>query len=140
MYCGTRISEVRKRTAGDFDLEEGTLKITDAKNKSSERVVPLPPVVLNRLKSGFDFKWASYATINKKLQTINSKLSSHSFRHGLTALGRDLQANEFAVEAMLGHRLSVSEQANTYGGRYGHKAMRKAVAPIWEQLDEWLGY
>lgn len=138
VYCGTRISEVRKRTAEDFDLEQGTMKITDAKNKSSERTIPLPPVVLNRLNSGFDYSWASYATINKKIQTINSALSSHSFRHGLTKLGRELQANEFAVEAMLGHRLSGSEQANTYGGKYGHKAMRKAVEPIWEQLNEWV--
>ena len=52
--------------------------------------------------------------------------------------GRDLQTNEIAVEALLGHRLSHLEMANRYGGQYGAEAMRQAIQPIWEQLDQWI--
>ncbi|WP_041426707.1 hypothetical protein [Synechococcus sp. CC9311] len=131
---------MRRRKAEDFDLDEGTMEVVveTAKNKASERTIPLPPVVLDLLRD-FDFVWGSAAHINKQIQTINPDLSSHSFRHGLTKLGRDLQSNEIAIEAMLGHRLSHSDMANRHGGKYGAEAMRKAVAPAWEQLDEWVG-
>ena len=121
-YCGTRISEVRKRTAADFDLEEGTMTVAvgTGKNRSSERTIPLPAVIVEMLK-GFNYQWGSAAHINRQLQTINPAISSHSFRHGLTKLGRDTQSNEIAVEALLGHRLSHSEMANRYGGKYGPK-------------------
>lgn len=139
-YTGCRISEVRKRKAEDFDLEAGTMEVVvgTAKNKASERVIPLPPVVVDLLR-GFDYRWPTEPYINDQIRTINPELSSHSFRHGLTKLGRDLQSNEIAIEAMLGHRLSHSDMANRYGGKYGAEAMRKAVAPVWEQLDEWVG-
>ena len=140
-YTGCRISEVRRRKAEDFDLDEGTMEVVagTAKNKVSERTIPLPPFVVDLLKD-FDFVWGSAAHINKQIQTINPDLLSHSFRHGLTKLGRDLQSNEIAIEAMLGHRLSHSEMTNRYGGKYGAEAMRKAVDPVWEQLDEWVGF
>ena len=77
-----------------------------AKNKASERTIPLPSAVIDLLRD-FDFKWGSAAHINKQIQTFNPSLSSHSFRHGLTKLGRDVQANEIAIEALLGHRLSL---------------------------------
>ena len=107
-YTGCRISEVRKRKQEDFDLDAGTMEVVvgTAKNKASERTIPLPSVVIDLLRD-FDFKWGSAAHINKQIQTVNPSLSSHSFRHGLTKLGRDVQANEIAIEALLGHRLSL---------------------------------
>ena len=138
-YCGTRISEVLKRQAEDFDLSKGTMEVAvgTAKNKASERTIPLPPQIVEMLK-GFDFAWGSQATINKWLKTVNSEVTSHSFRHGLTKLARDEHADQIGLEAMLGHVLSHSHMANMYGGKYGHEAMRKAVEPVWRQLDEWM--
>lgn len=139
-YCGTRISEVKLRNRADFDLVNGTMEVVvgTAKNKSSERTIPLPPAVLDLLQD-FDFNWSTPQYINKKIKSINPNLSSHSFRHGLTKLSRDLQAGEIAIEALQGHRLTHSEQANRYGGKYGAEAMRKAVKPVWDKLDEWIG-
>ncbi len=139
-YTGCWIFEVRRRKAEDFDLDEGTMEVVvgTAKNKASERTIPLPPVVVDLLED-FDIVWGSAPHINKQIQTINPNLSSHSFRHGLTKLGRDLQSNEITIEAMLGHSVSHLEMANRYGGKYGEEAMRKAIAPAWEQLDEWVG-
>ena len=52
VYCGTRISEVRKRKREDFNLELGTMQIAlgTAKNKASVRTIPLPPKVVELLK------------------------------------------------------------------------------------------
>ena len=52
VYCGTRISEVRKRKREDFDLVLGTMQIAlgTAKNKASVRTIPLPPKVVELLK------------------------------------------------------------------------------------------
>ena len=44
VYCGTRISEVRKRKREDFDLERCTMQVAlgTAKNKASPNFLPLP--------------------------------------------------------------------------------------------------
>lgn len=129
-YCGTRISEVIKRKREDFDLEEGTMQIYLAKNKSCERTIPLPTRVVELMRK-FDFDgWGSTAHINKSLKQVNPELSSHSFRHGLTNLGRDLQIHPDPIEAMLGH--SLGGQKSTYGDGYSPEALKTAVAPAWQ--------
>ena len=91
VYCGTRISEVRNRRRGDFDLERGTMQVAVgiAKNKSSVRTIPLPPKVLKLLnQSPFEKGWGTASQINIRLRSINPELTTHSFRHGITDLGR----------------------------------------------------
>ena len=63
-----------KRKREDFDLEAGTMQISLAKNKSSERTIPLPPRVVELLRK-FDFNgWGSKAHINKRLKQVNPEL------------------------------------------------------------------
>ena len=140
-YCGTRISEVRGRKLEDFDLEAGTMQVAvgTAKNRVSERTIPLPPQVVELLKK-FDFEkgWGSADYINRRLKTINPELTTHSFRHGITDLGRNNKVDPAHVEAMLGHRLSVSQMSNTYGQGYDPETLRQEILPVWEQLNSWI--
>lgn len=134
IYCGCRINEVMTSKRENYDLEQGLMTITDAKNQASERTIPIPPGVCKRLKE-FDFGWGSNAATNNRLKKINPELTSHSFRHGFTQFGRELKVDPTTVEAMLGHRLSISDMANVYGDGYSPETLREAIQPIWDWLD-----
>ena len=141
VYCGTRISEVRNRKREDFDLELGTMQVAvgTANKKSSVRTIPLPPKVLELLKQfPFDKGWGTASQINIRLKSINPELTTHSFRHGLTDLGRSNQVDPAHIEALLGHRLSISQMSNVYGQGYDPEVLRKAMSPIWQKIDSWL--
>ena len=141
VYCGTRISEVRNRKREDFDLELGTMQVAvgTAKNKSSVRTIPLPPKVLELLEQfPFEKGWGTASQINIRLKSINPELTTHSFRHGLTDLGRSNQVDPAHIEALLGHRLSISQKSNVYGQGYDPEVLRNAMAPLWKKIDSWL--
>ena len=142
-YTGTRISEIKRRGAKDFDLDACTFTIKHefkaqkaTKNKHSNRVIPLPVWLCEELKN-FDFQWPSNTIINRKLQRVNKDLSSHSFRHGLIRINRDLGGSEDVLEAFVGHALDGMK--STYGDGYGVDRFKTAITPIWCQLDEWMG-
>ena len=141
VYCVTRISEVRKRKREDFDLERGTMQVAlcTAKNKASVRTIPLPPKVVELLKQ-FPIKkgWGTASQINLRLKSLNPELTTHSFRHGITDLGRSNHVDPAHVEALLGHRLSISQMSNVYGKGYDPEVLRSALRPVWEQIDSWL--
>ena len=135
-YTGTRISEYLRRGADAFDLEAGTITIEGkVKNKSSERTLPLPAFLVEELK-GFDFKWNDRSTINSKIKLVNETLSSHSFRHGLVRLGREVGAAADPIEAFCGHKLKGMKAV--YGDGFSVEAFREAVNPLWTQLDQWV--
>ena len=66
------------------------------------------------------------------------ELTTHSFRHGITDLGRRNNVDPAHIEALLGHRLSVSQMSNVYGQGYDPEVLRKALSTIWRQIDSWL--
>jgi integrase len=141
VYCGTRISEVRNRRREDFDLERGTMQVAvgTAKNKASVRTIPLPPKVLELLKQfPFEKGWGTASQINIRLKSINPELTTHSFRHGITDLGRSNQVDPAHIEALLGHRLSISQMSNVYGQGYDPEVLRKALSSVWKKIDSWL--
>ena len=141
VYCGTRISEVRKRKREDFDLERGTMQVAlgTAKNKASVRTIPLPPKVVELLKQfPFEKGWGTASQLNIRLKNLNPELTTHSFRHGITDLGRSKQVDPAHIEALLGHRLSISQMSNVYGHGYDPEVLRNALTPVWKQIDSWL--
>ena len=141
VYCGTRISEVRNRKREDFDLEVGTMQVAvgTAKNKASVRTIPLPSNVVELLKQfPFEKGWGTASQINLRLKSLNPELTTHSFRHGITDLGRSNQVDPAHIEALLGHRLSISQMSNVYGQGYDPEALRKLLTPVWRQIDSWL--
>jgi integrase len=141
VYCGTRISEVRNRKREDFNLEFGTMQVAvgTAKNKASVRTIPLPPKVVELLKEfPFENGWGTASQINIRLKSLNPELTTHSFRHGITDLGRSNQVDPAHIEALLGHRLSISQMSNVYGQGYDPEALRRALTSVWKQIDSWL--
>ena len=42
------------------------------------------------------------------------------------------------IEALLGHRLSISQMSNVYGQGYDPEVLRRALASVWKQIDSWL--
>ena len=141
VYCGTRISEVRNRKREDFNLELGTMQVAvgTAKNKASVRTIPLPPKVVELLKQfPFEKGWGTASQLNIRLKSLNPGLTTHSFRHGITDLGRSHQVDPAHIEALLGHRLSISQMSNVYGHGYDPEVLRNALTPVWKQIDSWL--
>ena len=137
VYCGTRISEVRNRKREDFNLEFGTMQVAvgTAKNKASVRTIPLPPNVVELLKQfPFENGWGTASQINIRLRSLNPELTTHSFRHGITDLGRSNQVDPAHIEALLGHRLSISQMSNVYGQGYDPEVLRRALASVGNRL------
>ncbi len=138
VYLGTRISELRRRKPEDFDLENCTMQVVEgtAKNKHSVRTVPIPQFLADEIADGFEFDWPVTNTVNNKTKSLNEQLTTHSFRHGLIRLGRDLKLEPDPIEAAVGHSLGTMK--DRYGDGYSTDALRAAMTPIWEQLDQWL--
>ena len=110
-----------------------------AKNKASVRTIPLPPKVVELLKQfPFEKGWGTASQINLRLKSLNPDLTSHSFRHGITDLGRSNHVDPAHIEALLGHRLSISQMSNVYGQGYDPEVLRSALKPVWKQIDLWL--
>ena len=147
VFLGTRISELQRRRPEDFDLDARTMSVVRddkkgqrVKNRHSIRTIPLP-VWLCKEMEAWDYKVpASGETINKRLRTVNPQLTSHSFRHGLIRLNRDLGGEPMVIEAVTGHRIKTggSDMSSEYGDGFSVDSMRTALEPIWKQLEAWI--
>jgi len=42
------------------------------------------------------------------------------------------------IEALLGHRLSISQMSNVYGQGYDPEVLRRVLTPVWKKIDSWL--
>lgn len=105
------------------------------KNKHSIRVIPLSQFLVEELKD-FDFKWHTVDPINRKVKRINKELSTHSFRHGMIRVNRDLGDDADAMEVYTGRRLA--RMKATYGDGYSVERLREVAAPCWKQIQTWL--
>ena len=115
------------------------IELGTAKNKASVRTIPLPSNVVELLEQfSFEKGWGTASQINLRLKSLNPDLTTHSFRHGITDLGRSNQVDPAHIEALLGHRLSISQMSNVYGQRYDPNVLRRALTPVWNQIDSWL--
>ena len=110
-----------------------------AKNKASVRTIPLPPNVVELLRQfPLENGWGTASQINIRLKSLNPELTTHSFRHGITDLGRSNRVDPAHIEALLGHRLSISQMSNVYGQGYDPEALRRALSSVWKQIDSWM--
>ena len=107
--------------------------------KRQVRTIPLPPKVVELLEQfPFENGWGTASQINIRLRSLNPELTTHSFRHGITDLGRSNQVDPAHIEALLGHRLSISQMSNVYGQGNDPEVLRRALASVWKQIDSWL--
>ena len=119
MYSGLRINELLKRPRNDCNLEEGWIYISDAKNKSSVRYVPIHskivPLIQNFYKiesewlvctpSGKRVWYQDYN--NKRIPSINAHLEfnhrSHDARHTFATLGHMHDLDDLTLKKIMGH-------------------------------------
>ena len=83
---------------------------------------------------------ASGETLNKRTRTVNPELTTHSFRHGLIRLNRELGGEPMVIEAATGHKIKTggSDMSSVYGDGFSVDAMRTAMEPLWHQLEAWM--
>ena len=86
----------------------------------------------------FEKGWGIASQVNIRLKNINHELTTHSFRHGMTDLGRSNHVDLAHIEALLGHRLSISQMSNVYGQGYDPEVLRTELTPVRKQIDSWL--
>ena len=73
-----------------------------AKNKASVRTIPLPPKVVELLKQfPFEKGWGTASQINLRLKSLNPELTTQSFRHGITDLGRSNHVDPAHIEGFI---------------------------------------
>ena len=146
-YLDTRISELKRRKRENFELESGDMFITHkpeescgVKNRHSVRETPLPSRLFEELKD-WSWKWPFNETVNKRTKSINPELTTHSFRHVLIRIKRDLGGEPMVIEAFTGHKIGRtqrSEMSETYCDGFSPESKVPAIKPIWEQLDSWI--
>ena len=153
-YTGIRIGELEALTVGDIDQNAGTLRInktyhlingkgiiTSPKTEKSNRVIILPPFLLNCIKRHiarlyaadsstrlFTPSHSSYARqMENHTQAANVKrIRLHDLRHSHASLLIELGFSALLVSERLGHE-SVSTTLNIYSHLFPSKQTEVAV-------------
>lgn len=156
-YCGLRRGELRGLTWEEINFEDKTLRvknnvvshiegkkfiITTPKTKTSNRVIPMPDVLVNDLKAvyenakkyhSFNKKWFVFGDVepisNGKIRTHKVKncndsgvkeIRIHDFRHSCASLLINNGASINMVAKYLGHT-KIDETLNTYSHLFKNK-------------------
>lgn len=119
IYSGLRINELLARPRSDCDLKEGWIYISDAKNKSSIRYVPIHSKIMPLIQyfyqiksdwivctpSGYRVWYPDYNS--KRMPSINSHLEfdhkPHDTRHTFATLGHRYNLDELTLKKIMGH-------------------------------------
>lgn len=113
-FTGLRIGELLSRKPEDLEVQWLQIREREGwrpKTITSIRQVPLP---LQLAEMGLPQKWPSLASISKATKQVNRQLTNHSWRHGFKTMGRLGQADEIAIEVLMGHGVG-SQMQRTYG-------------------------
>lgn len=156
-YCGLRRGELKGLTWEDIDFEDKTLRVnknvvsyiegkkfrvTTPKTKSSNRILPMPDILVNDLKQvyenfkkyqNFNKKWFVFGGVepisNGKIRTHKisncnkakiREIRIHDFRHSCASLLINSGANINMVAKYLGHT-KIDETLNTYSHLFKNK-------------------
>ena len=71
-------------------------------------------------------------------QTGQPRAHTHSFRHGIVRLNRDLCGGLLRMESYVGHKVRQSAMFEVYGSGFDPESFLPVLTPIWQQLDEWI--
>ena len=143
-YCGTRVSEIVRRQPEDWNLDASpeygtvTIPLHKGKNRTSARTVLIPPFLVKELKAyGFQ-GWPTGGGVNVSTKKVDESLTTHSFRHGIVRLNRDLGGDLLRMESYVGHKVRQSAMFEVYGSGFDPDSFLPVLTPIWQQLDEWI--
>lgn len=123
LYQGMRITELRELPFENVDLAAGTIRITEAKNKQSLRIIPIHEVVKplvqrvceialeNPGRKLFDFSKHQYEYFAKNILNHNPYDTRHTFATKAT----NLNVKKVYIQKIMGHKPdSVLEQFYTH--------------------------
>lgn len=119
IYSGLRINELLMRPRADCNLDEGWIYVSNAKNKSSIRYVPIHNKIKPLLQSflainsdqlvctpsGKSVWYQGYSS--RRLPAINERLGSkhrpHDTRHTFATLGHRYKLDDLTLKKIMGH-------------------------------------
>lgn len=108
LYTGCRSKEILANSTL-FDLEDETIQIQEAKNKTSVRTIPIHPKIKDAIKRYVDSPRPTY----RQLYDYTKKLgfTPHDCRHTFTTRCHECGLNDLVVQKLLGHAPETITQA-----------------------------
>lgn len=108
LYTGLRTKELRTLSADDIDLDNMTINIRQAKNKSSVRIIPIHTHAdtLFRLykENGIGFYGKTHNGFNKAIRThFKVPHHAHDTRHTFATRMRECGCDPLVLQKILGH-------------------------------------
>lgn len=119
IYSGMRVNELLMRPKSDCNLSEGWIHVSNAKNKSSIRYVPIHSKIMHIIRKFYNQKsdWLvstpSGSRVwyqgynNRRLPVINNRLGAnhrpHDTRHTFATLGHRFGLDELTLKKIMGH-------------------------------------
>ena len=120
LYSGMRTKELRDLTADDIDLNELTVNIRIAKNKSSVRKIPIhthaEPYFRAYKEEGIGFYGKTHNGFNKAiLRSFEVEHHAHDTRHTFATRMRECGCDPLILQKILGHTpQTITERVYTH--------------------------
>lgn len=121
LYTGMRTKELRTIDINNIDTVNGILNITEAKNKSSVRSVPIHsrvlPLFCDYKDAGGNLYGCTHEGLNKAIKTnfTGTLHHAHDCRHTFTTKMRECGADPLVLQRLLGHAsTSITERVYTH--------------------------
>jgi len=100
LYTGCRSAEILANSTV-FNLENGTIQINEAKNKTSLRTIPIHPKIMEHVKNYLDMPRMSYQKLYREAKEHGFTL--HDTRHTFATRCHECGLNELVIQKLLGH-------------------------------------
>jgi integrase len=120
LYSGMRTKELRDLTADDINLDELTINIRIAKNKSSVRKIPIhthaEPYFRAYKEEGIGFYDKTHNGFNKAIQrSFEVEHHAHDTRHTFATKMRECGCDPLILQKILGHTpQTITERVYTH--------------------------
>lgn len=118
LYSGMRTKELAQLTPDDIDLDNGSVNIRIAKNRSSIRQIPIHDHVIALFseykQAGSDLFGCTHDGLNRALKRV-LKHTAHDCRHTFATRMRECKCDPLVLQILLGHTPStITEKVYTH--------------------------
>lgn len=108
LYTGCRSKEILSNTTL-YDLDNNTIEIQEAKNKTSIRTIPIHPKIKERVKRYVDSPRPTYRQLYDYMKSLG--FTPHDCRHTFATRCHECGLNDLVVQKLLGHAPETITQA-----------------------------
>ena len=118
LYSGMRTKELKQLDPDDIDIENGSINIRIAKNRSSIRQIPIHahvlPLFAKYKEAGGNLFGCTHEGLNKALKKFGDH-TAHDCRHTFTTRMRECGCDQLVLQILLGHSPStITEKVYTH--------------------------